>query len=127
MSWSIIRWSAWVRAWDSARRVAIRQQRFRYNIVADCDRQVEIYVQEDDSKRDINHNCYWSSARSDLKTVGEDDIVSTRNSSGPQWKDYRLANDSPCAKLTDEAVPCGAFGLIGDAPRRPRPAGGFGT
>jgi nitrous oxidase accessory protein NosD len=92
------------------------QQRFRYNIVADCDRQAEIYVPEDGPKRDINHNCYWSSARSDLKTIGADDIVADPKFVWPQWKDYRLANDSPCAKLADEAGPCGAFGLVGDAP-----------
>lgn len=92
------------------------QQRFGYNIVADCDRQVEVYVQKESPERDINHNCYWSSARSDLKTIGADDIVADPKFVWPQWKDYRLANDSPCAKLADEAGPCGAFGLVGDAP-----------
>ena len=92
------------------------QQRFCYNIVANCDRQVEIYVREDGSGRSINHNCYWSSARTDLKTIGAKDIVADPKFVWPQRKDYRLANDSPCAKLADKAGPCGAFGLVGDAP-----------
>jgi len=92
------------------------QQRFRYNIVADCDRQVEIYVPKEGPERDINHNCYWPSSRSDLKTVGAYDIVADPKFAWPQWKDYRLANDSPCAKLADEVGPCGAFGLVGDEP-----------
>ena len=93
------------------------QQRFRYNIVADCDRQVEIYVEKKEGdSRDVNHNCYWSAARDDLKVIGADDVVADPKFAWPQWQDYRLANDSPCLKLADEAGPCGAFGVVGDAP-----------
>jgi hypothetical protein len=92
------------------------KQRFRYNIIANCDRQVEIYVPKEGPERDIHHNCYWSSSRSDLKTVGANDILADPKFVWPQWKDYRLANDSPCVKLADEAGPCGAFGVVGSAP-----------
>ena len=37
------------------------EQRFRYNIVADCERYVEVYVeQKEGQSRDIDFNCYWS-------------------------------------------------------------------
>jgi hypothetical protein len=97
------------------------KQRFRFNIVADCDRQVEVYVPGQEG-RDIGQNCYWSASRADIKAVGEKDIVADPKFIWPQWNDYRLANDSPCAGLADEAGPCGAFGLIGDAPLAVGPA-----
>jgi len=93
------------------------QQRFRYNIVADCERQVEVYVDKKEGEsRDIDHNCYWSASRGDLKTVGPNDIVADPKFVWPQWKDYRLANDSPALKLADAAGPVGAFPAVGDAP-----------
>ena len=91
------------------------EQRFRYNIIADCDRQVEISTDKDNSPRDIDYNCYWSSSRNDLKKIGAHDIVANPNFVWPAWKDYRLANDSPCLKLADEAGPCGAFPAAGDS------------
>ena len=73
------------------------EQRFRYNIIADCDRQVEVYVEKKEGEsRDIDFNCYWSASRGDLEKVGPNDIVADPKFVWPQWKDYRLANDSPC-------------------------------
>ena len=85
------------------------EQRFRYNIIADCDRQVEVYVEDKTSARKIDYNCYWSSSRNDLKKIGANDIVADPKFVWPEWKDYRLAKDSPCLKLADESGPCGAF------------------
>jgi hypothetical protein len=90
-------------------------QRFRYNIVADCARPVEIFTEQESGRRDINYNCYWSSSRSDLKRVGPNDIVANPKFISPEWNDFRLANDSPCLKLASDAGPCGAFPAIGDA------------
>lgn len=92
------------------------QQRFRFNIITDCDRQVEVYVEKKEGESyDIDYNCYWSASRSDLKPVGPNDIVADPKFVWPQWRDYRLANDSPCLKLAREAGPCGAFDAVGDA------------
>jgi len=92
------------------------EQRFRHNIVADCERQVEVYVEKKEGQpRDIDFNCYWSASRGDLKKVGASDIVADPKFVWPQWKDYRLANDSPCAKPTNASRPVGAFPAIGDA------------
>ena len=72
-------------------------QRFRYNIIADCDRQVEVYVEKKEGEsRDIDYNCYWSASRGDLQPVGANDLVADPKFVWPQWQDYRLANDSPC-------------------------------
>jgi Right handed beta helix region/Periplasmic copper-binding protein (NosD) len=92
------------------------EQRFRYNIIADCARQVEISTDKDSSPRDIDYNCYWSSSRTDLKQIGPHDRVANPNFVWPAWRDYRLANDSPCLKLADDAGPCGAFPAAGDSP-----------
>ena len=72
-------------------------QRFRYNIIADCDRPVEVYVEKKEGEsRDIDYNCYWSASRDDLQPVGAHDLVADPKFVWPQWRDYRLANDSPC-------------------------------
>ncbi len=69
------------------------QQRFRYNIIADCERQVEMYVEKKEGQaRNIDFNCYWSASRSDLKKVGAHDIVADPKFVWPQWRDYRLAH-----------------------------------
>jgi hypothetical protein len=91
------------------------EQRFRYNIVADCAREVEIYADKDDSVRDIDRNCYWSSSRDDLRKVGPQDIVANPKFVAPAWRDYRLGDDSPCLKLADDRGPCGAFAAPGDS------------
>ena len=85
------------------------EQRFRFNIVANCARPVEIFVDKNDSSRDIDSNCYWSSSRHDLKKIGANDIVADPKFIFPEWRDYRLASNSPCLKLADERGPCGAF------------------
>lgn len=91
-------------------------QRFRYNIVAGCDRHVEVYVeQKEGQSRDIDFNCYWPASHRDLKKLGAHDIVADPQFVWPQWKDYRLANDSPCVKVAGEAGPCGAFPAVGEA------------
>jgi len=92
------------------------RQRFRYNIVADCERQLEVYVENKESQpRDIDFNCYWSASRRDVKKVGANDIVADPQFVWPQWKDYRLANTSPCLKPAGGAGPIGAFPAVGDA------------
>ena len=88
------------------------EQRFRYNIIADCARQVEISTDKETSTRDINYNCYWSSSRNDLKTIGPKDIVADPRFVWPERKDYRLATNTPCLKLADAAGPCGAFSVM---------------
>jgi hypothetical protein len=85
------------------------EQRFRYNITADCERPVEIFTDKDNSARDIDYNCYWSSSRNDLKKIGPHDIVANPGFVWPAWKDYRLASNSPCLKVSDATGPCGAF------------------
>lgn len=92
------------------------QQQFRYNIIADCDRQVEVYVEESEGvSRHIDFNCYWSASRDDLKKVGPNDILADPKFVWPQWRDYRLANDSPCVNQAGAARLLGAFPPIGDA------------
>jgi len=91
-------------------------QRFRYNIIADCDRPVEVYVEKKEGEsRDIDYNCYWSAMRDDLQPVGAHDLVADPKFAWPQWRDYRLANDSPCLSPADTPRPIGAFPAIGDA------------
>lgn len=90
------------------------EQRFRLNIVADCERQVEVYVPEQGPRRNIDLNCYWSSSRKDVKKVGPNDIIADPRFAWPEWHDYRLENDSPCARLAGEAGPGGAFPLLGN-------------
>jgi hypothetical protein len=90
-------------------------QRFHHNIVADCQRQVEIHTQEV-RPGDVNHNCYWSPSSDGVKPIGDKDLVADPKFVWPQWRDFRLANDSPCLKLADAAGPCGAFPAVGDAP-----------
>jgi hypothetical protein len=92
------------------------EQRFRYNIIADCERQVQVYVEKKGSEsRGVDSNCYWSASRGDLEKVGPNDIVADPQFVWPQWNDYRLANDSPCVKLADGGGPCGGFPAVGDA------------
>jgi len=91
------------------------EQRFRYNIIADCARTAEIFTDENKGSRDIDYNCYWSSSRNDLKKVGANDIVADPKFVWPEWRDYRLANTSPCLKLADKAGPCGAFPTVGES------------
>ena len=92
------------------------EQRFRYNIVADCERQVEVYVaKQEGQSRDIEFNCYWSASRGDLKKVGAHDIVADPKFVWPEWKDYRLAANSPCVKPAGAAQTIGAFPAAGDA------------
>jgi hypothetical protein len=83
-------------------------QSFRYNIIAGCERQVEIYV-EDKQPRKVDFNCYWSASRSDLKPTGAHHLIADPKFVWPEWRDYRLAQESPCLKLADGTGPCGAF------------------
>src|SRR5688572_7465259 len=85
-----------------------RGERFRYNIVADCDRHMEIYSDQP-TPEDVNHNSYWSSTRKYLKPVGDKDVVADPKFVRPEALNFRLAEDSPCLKLSDNAGPCGAF------------------
>jgi hypothetical protein len=63
------------------------QQRFRYNIVAGCDRHVEVYVEKKEGQsRDIDFNCYWSASHRDLKKLGPHDIVADPKFVWSQWK-----------------------------------------
>jgi len=91
------------------------KQRFRYNIIAECARQVEIPKAKKGQPQDVNHNCYWSSSRSDLRPIGANDIVADPKFVRPEWSEYRLSTDSPCLKLASATGPCGAFPAIGDA------------
>ena len=88
-------------------------ERFQYNIVADCDRQVEI--SGDAGSGGVNHNCYWSRDGKGLKAVGDKDIVADPRFARPEWDDFRLLPDSPCLKISDSFGPCGAFPAAGDA------------
>ena len=85
-------------------------QCFRYNIIADCDRQVEVYVEKKEGEsRNIDYNCYWSASRGDLQQVGVNDIVADPKFVWPQWQDYRLANDSPCVSRRMRQDPSARF------------------
>ena len=92
------------------------EQRFRYNIIAECDRLVEIPAAEG-RPQDVDYNVYWSSSRRDLKGIGPNDIVADPRFVWPEWNDYRLANDSPCLEMAGGAGPCGALPAIGEGDR----------
>ena len=92
-------------------------QRFRYNIIANAAREIDPLPAPPEGKaRDLDFNCYWSPARTDVKAVGAHDLVADPKFAWPALGDYRLAKDSPALKLADAAGPAGAFPGVGNAP-----------
>lgn len=91
-------------------------EKFRFNILYRCARQIDVPPEVLKTKSaDLAANVFWSPLVADLKPIGERSIVADPKFVGPQWEDYRLANDSPALKLLDETRPAGAFAAVGDA------------
>jgi hypothetical protein len=91
-------------------------QTFRYNIVADCEATVEVFADDSEFERKIDHNVYWSASPESLQPIGSNDLVANPEFLWPAWRDYRLASNSPCVNLADDRGPCGAYPVGTDTP-----------
>jgi len=88
-------------------------ERFAYNIVYRCRRQIQTPPKT--PAADLPKNCFFPIQGEKIKAVGAGSIVADPRFVWPEYEDYRLANDSPCLELADDAGPAGAFPAIGDA------------
>ena len=88
-------------------------EQFRYNIIVNCARQVEVPPKA--PKSDMHHNALFGPDREKLSSVGPATQIVDPKFVWPEYGDYRLKNDSPCLKLAQNGRPCGALPAIGDA------------